>query len=158
MTDFYRDSVKRGKAIRFFRSAVFFCLLQNVTYGCFQLLRLAARPVQGVSHANPQTIFGAHRCGCRGTRGRASLGFLLVLGTWELGRTVQVYQILNDAAREGARLAAQGQIINLEGSYTQINVNTGSPDVFDAVKNTLSAAGNRHGVFRHEQGDIYFRR
>jgi Flp pilus assembly protein TadG len=67
--------------------------------------------------------------------------FLLVLGTWELGRTVQVYQILNDAAREGARIAAQGQIINLLGSYTQINVNTGSPDVFDAVKNTLHAAG-----------------
>jgi len=67
--------------------------------------------------------------------------FLLVLGTWELGRTLQVYQILNDAAREGARIAAQGQIINLLGSYTQINVNTGSPDVFDAVKNTLNAAG-----------------
>ena len=66
---------------------------------------------------------------------------LLVLGTWELGSNCTGVPNSNDAAREGARIAAQGQIINLKGSYTQINVNTGSPDVFDAVKNTLNAAG-----------------
>jgi Flp pilus assembly protein TadG len=71
----------------------------------------------------------------------APLLFLLMLGTWELGRTVQVYQILSSAAREGARVAAQGQIINLKGSYTQISVNSGTPNVYDAVKNTLHAAG-----------------
>jgi Flp pilus assembly protein TadG len=67
--------------------------------------------------------------------------FLLMLGTWELGRVVQVYQILNCAVREGARIAAQGQIINLTGAYTQITVNTGTPNVYDTIKNTLRAAG-----------------
>jgi hypothetical protein len=66
---------------------------------------------------------------------------LLMIGTWELGRTVQVYQVLNSAVREGARIAAQGQIINLTGSYTQIRVNTGTPNVYETVKNTLNAAG-----------------
>jgi Flp pilus assembly protein TadG len=71
----------------------------------------------------------------------APLLFLLLLGTWELGRVVQVYQILNSAVREGARIAAQGQIINLTGSYTQINVNSGTPNVYDTVENTLKVAG-----------------
>lgn len=33
---------------------------------------------------------------------------LLMIGTWEVGRMVQVTRTLNDAAREGARLAAGG--------------------------------------------------
>lgn len=72
---------------------------------------------------------------------------LLLMGTWELGRLVQVYQILNSAVREGARIAAQGQIINLKGSYTQISVNTGSPNVYEAVENTLKAAGINTAAF-----------
>ena len=67
--------------------------------------------------------------------------FTLLLGTWEVGRLVQVYQILCSSVREGARLAAQGQIINLTGSYTQINVNSGTPNVYAAIRNTLVAAG-----------------
>ncbi len=67
--------------------------------------------------------------------------FLLLLGTWELGRTVQVYQILASAVREGARVAAQGQIINLTGAYTQIQVYSGTPNVYEAVRNTLQASG-----------------
>jgi Flp pilus assembly protein TadG len=68
----------------------------------------------------------------------------LMIGTWEVGRLVQVQQILDQATREGARIAAQGQIINLKGSYTQIVVQDSdpyNPDVYSAVKNHLSAAG-----------------
>ncbi len=66
---------------------------------------------------------------------------LLLLGTWEVGRLVQVYAILYNATREGARVAAQGQIINLTGAYTQIKVSSGSPDVYDTVKNYLTNSG-----------------
>jgi hypothetical protein len=69
--------------------------------------------------------------------------FLILLGAWEVGRMVQVYSILSNAAREGARLAAQGQIINLTGSYTQILVSDSdpnSPDVTSAVRNYVKTA------------------
>lgn len=68
----------------------------------------------------------------------------LMLGTWEIGRVVQVQQIMDQAVREGARLAAQGRIINLYGSYTEVVVSDSDPakpDVFNAVKNHLSSAG-----------------
>src|SRR3954471_20514720 len=64
--------------------------------------------------------------------------FLLLIGTWEVARLVQVHAILSNAAREGAQIAAQGQIINLTGTYTQIVVadtDTNNPDVTSAVKN-----------------------
>jgi len=66
---------------------------------------------------------------------------IFLLGTWELGRLVQVYAILNHAAREGARIAAQGQVINVTGAYTQIQVATGTPSVTQAVKNYLTGTG-----------------
>ncbi|HKB38613.1 MAG TPA: TadE family protein [Gemmataceae bacterium] len=71
------------------------------------------------------------------------LPFLLVvlLGIWEVGRLIEVQQILNNAAREGARIAAQGQIINQTSAPTQIQVNSGTPDVYDTVKNYLTRAG-----------------
>src|SRR5436309_938093 len=53
---------------------------------------------------------------------------LLLLGTWEVARLVQVHAILSNAAREGARVAAQGQIINLTGGYTQIVVSDTNPN------------------------------
>lgn len=68
----------------------------------------------------------------------------LMFGTWEIGRLVQVQQIMDEAVREGARLASQGRIINLYGSYTEVVVSDTDPlkpDVFSAVKNHLSAAG-----------------
>jgi Flp pilus assembly protein TadG len=37
---------------------------------------------------------------------------LLTVGTWEVGRLIQVTQILDNAAREGARQAATGQKTN----------------------------------------------
>jgi Flp pilus assembly protein TadG len=56
----------------------------------------------------------------------------LLLGVWEVGRAVQLTQLLNDAAREGARLAAGG-------------VNNGSPVtvamVQQAVRDSLTASG-----------------
>jgi Flp pilus assembly protein TadG len=66
---------------------------------------------------------------------------IFLLGTWELGRLVQVYAILNHAAREGARIAAQGQIINVTGAYTQIQVASGTPNVTQAVTNYLTGTG-----------------
>lgn len=68
----------------------------------------------------------------------------LIFGTWEIGRVVQVQQIMDQAVREGARLAAQGRIINLYGSYTEVLVTDADPtkpDVYSAVKNHLSNAG-----------------
>jgi Flp pilus assembly protein TadG len=51
----------------------------------------------------------------------------LMLGTWEIGRMVEVQQILNNAVREGGRHAATGQ-------YTNSQVQT-------VVLNYLSMAG-----------------
>jgi len=87
------------------------------------------------------------------------LPFLLVviLGIWEVGRLIQVQQVLNNAAREGARLAAQGQIINQVGAPTQIAVSTGTPNVQDTVKNYLARAGldttNLQVGFAYVSGD-----
>src|SRR5437016_2897541 len=43
---------------------------------------------------------------------------ILLLGVWEVGRLIEVQQILNDAAREGARLASLGHIINQNSAAT----------------------------------------
>jgi len=69
--------------------------------------------------------------------------FLLLLGTWEVARLVQVQAILSNAVREAARLAAQGQIINLTGDFTQL-VTSGTapttPDVTSRLGNYIKAA------------------
>jgi Flp pilus assembly protein TadG len=75
--------------------------------------------------------------------------FFLVLGVWEVGRLIQVHQILTNATREGARQAAQGQVINLTGSFTQFTANsspstnypTDTSSVTATVANYLNAAG-----------------
>jgi Flp pilus assembly protein TadG len=54
---------------------------------------------------------------------------------------IQFQQVLSNAAREGARLAAQGQTINSTGDPTQIRVDTGDPNVKTAVVNYLRQAG-----------------
>lgn len=69
--------------------------------------------------------------------------FMLLLGTWEVARLVQVHAMLSNAVREGARIAAQGQIVNLTGAYTQIVVsdtNANNPDVTSAVTNYIRTA------------------
>jgi Flp pilus assembly protein TadG len=75
------------------------------------------------------------RCRFQRRRGVATvelavvLPFLLILllGIWEVGRLVQISQIVNNAAREGARKASTG-------------INTYS-DVSTTVTNYLTAAG-----------------
>jgi Flp pilus assembly protein TadG len=82
-------------------------------------------------------------------RGAAAVEFAVVLplllmllvGVWELGRIIHVQIILNNAARDGARLAAQANIVSQTGAYTQIHFNTGTPNVQDAIKASLTAAG-----------------
>jgi Flp pilus assembly protein TadG len=65
----------------------------------------------------------------------------ILLGLWEVGRLIQLKQIASNAAREGARVAAQGLTINSTGSPTQIQVSTGSPSVKTTVVNYLKRAG-----------------
>jgi TadE-like protein len=66
---------------------------------------------------------------------------LLLVGIWELGRIIHVQIVLNNAARDGARLAAQANIVNTTGSYSQIHFNTGMPNVDGAIRQYLKAAG-----------------
>ena len=56
----------------------------------------------------------------------------MMLGVWEVGRMVQISQILDNAAREGARVAAGGYV-----NGTAVTVST----VQTSVKNYLTAAG-----------------
>jgi Flp pilus assembly protein TadG len=71
----------------------------------------------------------------------APLLFILLLGLWEVGRLIQLQQTLSNAAREGARIAAQGLTINSTGSPTLIKVNTGSPNVKTTIFNYLKQNG-----------------
>jgi Flp pilus assembly protein TadG len=64
----------------------------------------------------------------------------LMVGLWEVGRIIQVQQVLSNAAREGARVGAQSQTINSTSAPTQIHVSTGSPNVTDVVVNYLKQA------------------
>lgn len=61
---------------------------------------------------------------------------ILMLGMWEVGRLIQVSQILANAAREGARFAALGTV-NVNGLNTPITVAM----VQQTVTNYLSSAG-----------------
>jgi Flp pilus assembly protein TadG len=70
------------------------------------------------------------------------LPFLLLLltGIWELGRIIQVQTIMNAAARDAARLAAQANIVNTTGSYTQIRFDTGTPNIKQNVESYMKAS------------------
>lgn len=61
---------------------------------------------------------------------------ILMLGLWQVGRMVQVSQILANAAREGARYAAMGNI-TINGTITPIT----SSMVQTVVSGYLTAAG-----------------
>lgn len=54
---------------------------------------------------------------------------ILVLGVWEIGRLVEVQQLLTNAAREGARRAAMGSASNTDAknAVTRYLQNTGIP-------------------------------
>jgi Flp pilus assembly protein TadG len=70
-----------------------------------------------------------------------------LVGIWEMGRAIQVQQIVANAAREGARLAAQGRTINQNGTQTQIVTTidppnaSNLPNIKAAVYQTLYGAG-----------------
>jgi Flp pilus assembly protein TadG len=66
---------------------------------------------------------------------------ILVVGVWEIGRLIQLQQIMNAAARDGARLASQAYIVSSTGTNTQIDLSTSSPNVTDTIKQYLLAAG-----------------
>jgi len=63
---------------------------------------------------------------------------LLLLGIWEVGRLVEVNQVLDNAAREGARQAATGQKTNSEVQLVVCNYlkNAGLPD-YTSTKDTV---------------------
>ena len=70
----------------------------------------------------------------------------LMIGLWEMGRVVQVQQIVANSAREGSRMAAQANTINQTGTPTQIKAQvwpnpTQAPNVKAAVMQYLSGAG-----------------
>lgn len=66
---------------------------------------------------------------------------LLLLGIWELGRIIHVQVIMNNAARDGCRLAAQAFIVNPSGSYTKIKYDTDTPNIKGSIRAYLQAAG-----------------
>ncbi len=66
---------------------------------------------------------------------------ILMVGVWEIGRLVQLQQVMDAAARDGARIASQGHIINTTGAYTEIDMTTTSPNVTDTVRDYLYGAG-----------------
>lgn len=73
---------------------------------------------------------------------------LLLVGIWELGRIIHVQINLDNAARDGARLGAQANIVNTTGEYTQIKFNTDTPNIYDNVRAYLTASGitNHNGL------------
>lgn len=46
---------------------------------------------------------------------------LIVLGVWEIGRIIQVQQVMLISLRDGARMASQGNIVTPTGDYVQIS-------------------------------------
>jgi len=64
----------------------------------------------------------------------------LILGVWEVGRLIQVQQIVSNAAREGARMAAQAATMQ-NGVTAQIKVTASTPSVKSVVYQHMYAAG-----------------
>ncbi len=96
-----------------------------------------------VSFHPPRGVLRGSRGGAqRGRRRRGSavveaalilpIMLTMMLGVWEVGRMIQVSQILDNAAREGARVAAGGYVNGT--AVTAATVQT-------AVQNYLTAAG-----------------
>jgi Flp pilus assembly protein TadG len=72
----------------------------------------------------------------------------MMVGIWEVGRAVQVQQMVATAAREGARLASQGRTITSAGAQTDIRATilpaantTFQPNVKAAVMQSLAGSG-----------------
>ncbi|MBX3397132.1 MAG: pilus assembly protein [Gemmataceae bacterium] len=65
----------------------------------------------------------------------------VIIGVWEVGRLVYAQQVITNAAREGARLAAQGRVVNRLGTPTEIAFNSGTPNVADTVYQAIVTGG-----------------
>jgi Flp pilus assembly protein TadG len=65
----------------------------------------------------------------------------LLIGVWEIGRFIQLQQIMSNAARDGARLASQGVIMNTNGSITDITTSAGAPSINTSTSGSPQGAG-----------------
>lgn len=76
---------------------------------------------------------------------------ILLVGTIEVGRLVQVTQIISNAAREGMRVAAQGELITFNPAaggfqlfqvfrYKQTGANAAAPNIATEVRKYLNNA------------------
>lgn len=72
------------------------------------------------------------------------LMLILVLGVWEIGRLVEVQQLLTNAAREGARKAAMGSVTNSDAkdAVTRYLQNTGIPTTNATITVTNETNGS----------------
>lgn len=89
-------------------------------------------------------IAGARRAGVATVEAAVVLAVLLVpviIGVWEVGRLIYAQQVVTNAAREGARLSAQGRVINRLGTPTEIHFDTGTPNIKDTVYQALVTGG-----------------
>lgn len=87
---------------------------------------------------------GPRRAGVATVEAAVVLAVLLVpviIGVWEVGRLVYAQQVVTNAAREGARLAAQGRVINRLGTPTEIDFDSGTPNIKDTVYQALVTGG-----------------
>ena len=64
-----------------------------------------------------------------------------LIGVLEVGRLVQIQQIVANAAREGARFAAQAQTLSSTGTLVQFKANTGNPSVYSVAYQYLIGSG-----------------
>jgi TadE-like protein len=86
----------------------------------------------------------SRRAGVATVEAAVVLALLLVpviIGVWEVGRLVYAHQVVTNAAREGARLAAQGRVVNRLGTPTEITFDSGTPNVKDTVYQAIVTGG-----------------
>jgi len=65
----------------------------------------------------------------------------LLIAMWEIGRLVYVQEVVANAAREGARLAAQAYTIDSSGNEIQVTKSTGTVNIENAVYQYLYTGG-----------------
>lgn len=101
------------------------------------------------------------RSGVASAETAVCMAFILVplmIGLWETGRAVQVQQMVASAAREGARLAAQGRTITSAGVQTDIKASlapgTAQPNVKAAVMQSLAGSGLKN--LTYADVDVFF--
>jgi len=68
----------------------------------------------------------------------------ILVGIWEIGRLIQIQQMMHCATRDAARLAAQAFVVNTNGESTKIGYATGSPNLDATIRSYLYIAGIRN--------------